>query len=182
MVHPSDLLPIVRLLQEARTATDPTLVVGTLQMSTLPPNTTPARSRGRTLSQSSSQHSCPYPDCRKTFDTRSDLSHHARNHISPEERPLACEPCGVSFLYQKDLNRHCKSQKHRRNPQVSNDSDAAPRVSFLCPLTNCQYNRKGFPRRDNCIRHIKTHQRSEKLEPIVVDEVPSTQSSSLPFA
>ena len=154
-----------RLIQETHTEEDPTRVMGGLQISTMPEDLTPTRPQG-TGSYSTTHLSCDFSGCDKSFDTPSELSHHQRNHTRPEDRPFACEPCGWSFIWEKDLNRHFRSYSHRRKmaslpasdrPSSNAGADNNESVTHYCPFPECRFHVRGFTRRDHYMRHLATH-------------------------
>ena len=56
---------------------------------------------------------CDHSGCSKIFNTDGERRKHERSHISPEERPYACDHCEKKFNDTKDLNRH--AIVHRRD-------------------------------------------------------------------
>ena len=166
-----------RMIEEAGTSEDPTWIMQNVQTLDFPPNATPPRSQQSPSSQSGGQHLCPHPNCCKTFDTRSELSHHHRNHVASEDRPHVCQLCSLEYLWPKDLNRHLKSQSHRRKAQSNTTQESSAGETFYCPVIHCKFHQRGFPRRDNCVRHIQTHKGFKNAAPLVSNALPSDVSS-----
>lgn len=108
---------------------------------------------------SATSHTCSHPDCDKTFETRTEMEHHERNH---GERHHHCRElgCGKSFVFAKDLARHAKTHSKER--------------PFLCNVLGCEYKTKGFARKDQVARHmLNLHGRAWSSE-----ERPSPGASS----
>lgn len=76
------------------------------------------------------------PESGRRWDTRSDRDHHERKHVPVDRRAHACEHCGKTFHFPKDLNRH----------MVVHDGS-----KVICPVCN-----KAYSRNDNLKRHIKS--------------------------
>lgn len=76
------------------------------------------------------------PESSKRWDTKSDRDHHERKHVPVDRRAHACEHCGKTFHFPKDLNRH----------MVVHDGS-----KVICWICN-----KAYSRNDNLKRHIKT--------------------------
>ncbi|KAG0047867.1 SPT3 Dosage dependent suppressor of Ty-induced promoter mutations-like protein [Gryganskiella cystojenkinii] len=59
---------------------------------------------GRRASQAS--HTCPHPNCNKSFTRPFNLRAHMRVHTA--ERPYKCDTCALAFSRLHDRNRHAK--------------------------------------------------------------------------
>ncbi|KAK4502163.1 hypothetical protein PRZ48_005588 [Zasmidium cellare] len=69
-------------------------------------STLASNSRKRRLPYSPSGYQCSHPSCTKTFDHAGDCRKHEKIH---EDRSHICEICGKTFLYPKDVRRHCQN-------------------------------------------------------------------------
>ncbi|KAF2159387.1 hypothetical protein M409DRAFT_60853 [Zasmidium cellare ATCC 36951] len=69
-------------------------------------STSQTTSRKRRLPYSLSGYQCSHPSCTKTFDHAGDCRKHEKIH---EDRSHICEICGKTFLYPKDVRRHCQN-------------------------------------------------------------------------
>lgn len=150
-------------VSQPRTARD--RIVPRLDTSRLYPYTPSAyRSPGSVTSPSSSRisnrrskqqllsgnhkHRCDV--CRAGFDTKSDLTHHLRNHTPYELRPHPCTTCGKRFPYAKDLKRHLVV--HAKNV-------------IFCPHASCKHASKGFSRQDHYERHMTSQHAVDSARP-----------------
>lgn len=165
-------VPTERMLQEASTAGDPTRFMTREMQSLLPRPIQQPVPADRTGSQISSQHTCHHKGCYKTFEIKSKLTKHEQKHLNPEDRPMRCEFCSKTFIYQKDLTRHFGSQAHRKRA-----SSLQHKVRILCcPISSCKYHHRGFPRRDNFVRHMQKHPGHENEKPIICETDNSSNS------
>ena len=103
-----------------------------------------------------SHEGCPESD--RHWDTRSDRDHHQRKHVPADQRAHACEHCGRTFHFPKDLNRH----------MVVHDGS-----KVICPVCD-----KPYSRNDNLKRHIKSqHGRAASMGSASQMSVPSPTPS-----
>ncbi|APA16275.1 predicted protein [Sclerotinia sclerotiorum 1980 UF-70] len=88
------------------------------------------------------------PECQKTFARVCDLNVHKKSHTLPFKCPRpSCKSLG--FRYRKDRDRHIADI----HPELIPGAER-----YFCPLEGCKHSRakgKGFPRKDNCARHVK---------------------------
>ncbi|KAF2812379.1 uncharacterized protein BDZ99DRAFT_569067, partial [Mytilinidion resinicola] len=88
---------------------------------------------------------CEEPGCHEGFPQKDKLIKHQERHAKPSKCPVPeCEYSKTRFALRKDLDRHQRS-KHR-----SHGSE------LLCPDPKCKRAKlgKGWPRRDNLLRHV----------------------------
>lgn len=106
------------------------------------------RTTSRTATSAAS-YLCEHDGCGKEFKSKTDYSHHRRNHGL---RPHECSSCPKSFVFRKDLNRHEKTH----NPSVR---------EFYCQIAGCPWAARGFQRRDHYVRHMRAHHRAAAPTP-----------------
>lgn len=93
---------------------------------------------------------CDHEGCGKEFRSKTEFSHHKRNH---GERHHVCCKCSKRFVFRKDLGRHEKVHTHER-------------YHFGDVVEGCQWCVKGFQRKDHHKRHMKNHfQKGDVLTP-----------------
>ncbi|KAA6406740.1 MAG: hypothetical protein FRX48_09463 [Lasallia pustulata] len=97
----------------------------------------------RTQSTPVLQHHYLCSSCPKVFRHRHELNRHRKLH----DRPYRCLHVGCDsrgFSSRKDLGRH-EASRHQ----------GTEATKFYCPRMECEYSTKGFPRTDNCRRHVR---------------------------
>ncbi|KAF9423966.1 hypothetical protein BGZ94_008110 [Podila epigama] len=80
------------------------------------------------------QHSCPEPDCDKSFSRLFNLRSHMRTHS--KARPFVCEDCNFAFSRRHDRDRHAKKHLSEK-----------PYKCIVCDAT--------FVRQDALVRHLR---------------------------
>lgn len=83
--------------------------------------------------------------CPKLFPKRYLLNQHANVHKKPVSCPVHL--CTHHTATTRDIKRHIAAQHpgyHKSKPRP------------LCPVSHCEYARRGFARKDHVIRHIRT--------------------------
>ena len=120
-----------------------------------------------TPSLKSDGYRCNYEGCDevdKVWDTRSDLNHHQRKHLSKDQRPHACVVCKKPFHFPKDVRRHMRVHDGTRTS---------------CPLCH-----KPISRQDNLSRHMASQHNDMQaaLSPSQVIASSPTASSVTSFA
>ncbi|KAG0095133.1 hypothetical protein BGZ93_006289 [Podila epicladia] len=86
------------------------------------------------LSKPKPQHSCPEPDCDKSFSRLFNLRSHMRTHS--KARPFVCEDCNFAFSRRHDRDRHAKKHLSEK-----------PYKCIVCDAT--------FVRQDALVRHLR---------------------------
>ncbi|QIX00815.1 hypothetical protein AMS68_006332 [Peltaster fructicola] len=98
------------------------------------------RSRSHSIASATSYH-CDHHGCGKDFKTKTEYTHHRRNH---GDRNHACSHCSKRFVFRKDLNRHIKTHTPEQR-------------YYFCQMVGCQWGERGFQRKDHYDRHMRTH-------------------------
>lgn len=97
---------------------------------------------------SSEYQPCFTPPFHSILMLTSILSVHIKSHTLPFKCPKpSCKSLG--FRYKKDRDRHIADM----HPELVPDAER-----YFCPMEGCKHSRakgKGFPRKDNCERHVK---------------------------
>ncbi|KAF2753150.1 hypothetical protein EJ05DRAFT_227015 [Pseudovirgaria hyperparasitica] len=88
-------------------------------------------------------------ECDEKFAKGHQLNKHMRKHTRPHKCDIL--GCGRSFAQNRDLKRH-KDAKHSINTQGT----TALRGVHLCEYPPCNYALRGFSRKDNCDRHMRS--------------------------
>ncbi|KAF8933588.1 hypothetical protein BGZ52_007265 [Haplosporangium bisporale] len=86
------------------------------------------------LTKPKPQHSCPEPDCDKSFSRLFNLRSHMRTHS--KARPFVCEDCNFAFSRRHDRDRHAKKHLSEK-----------PYKCIVCDAT--------FVRQDALVRHLR---------------------------
>jgi len=81
---------------------------------------------------------CDWPSCPRTLPTKSAYNQHYKNH----DRPFKCPTCGALRATKCHLMRHINERHHAVE-------------KYYCSVPGCTRSTKHFPRRDNCMRHMK---------------------------
>ncbi|OCK73596.1 hypothetical protein K432DRAFT_430505 [Lepidopterella palustris CBS 459.81] len=94
--------------------------------------------------------------CTATFPDQASCNHHAKIH----DKPYQCDHllCDWSFRAKKDLRRH--KQTHAAISSVPG-LQFREGIFHYCHHQSCPYAAKGFPRRDNLLRHIRNKHKED---------------------
>ncbi|PSN68773.1 hypothetical protein BS50DRAFT_632646 [Corynespora cassiicola Philippines] len=102
---------------------------------------TPGDNFRRRMQARENGFACSVGGCGQRFNRACDQARHERKHLTHGDRPHQCSECARGFLYPKDLRRHEKT--HGLSPSQQ---------KHMCEVAGCG---KGFPRRDNLLRHMR---------------------------
>ncbi|KAF8855197.1 hypothetical protein BDZ45DRAFT_728270 [Acephala macrosclerotiorum] len=100
--------------------------------------------------QSADAIQCTWPSCEKSFRTMTEYNHHFKNH----SKPFICPQCPARRATKRHLDRHI-NEKH-----IGSEC-------YYCPVEGCKRARRGkgggrgFPRIENCRRHVRKVHKGE---------------------
>ncbi|MCJ1267727.1 hypothetical protein MMC22_007613 [Lobaria immixta] len=120
-----------------------------------PPRPSSGARKKHSARDSTTRSTAPFncPNCQKRFSRRCERNKHVKTHT----RTFRCEipDCPSSGFYRlRDLNRHVSSC----HKNVGQDT------KFYCTIQDCAYATKGFPRKDNCKRHIREQHQGQSRD------------------
>ena len=100
-------------------------------------------------------HKCE--KCGKEFPAKHRLKQHEMNH----NKKIKCPVQGCAHLTAKarDMFKRHLLVNHR---EYCRKMGISPEPRPVCPDSKCEFNRKGFARKDHLTRHLKSKQHSKK--------------------